>query len=154
MKVSPGAQGPGARKGHVTGAESQQEKGGDVWLRAVLGRGRGGGLRMRPTPGRYARQARCIRSSKPGLERGARVSGQSALGLGSLVSCSRVSGGPSETHVPLGRPWGCQGGGVAAGAGAGCSYFVEHFYICVYQLYGPVIFCDIFIWFWYQSDTK
>ena len=119
MKVSPGAEGPGARKGHVTGAESQQETGGDVWLRAVLGRGRGGGLRMRPTPGRYARQARCIRSSKPGLERGARVSGQSALGLGSLVSCSRVSGGPSETHVPLGRPWGCQGGGVAAGAGAG-----------------------------------
>ena len=54
MKVSPGAQGPGARKGHVTGAESQQEKGGDVWLRAVLGRGREGGLLMRPPPGRYA----------------------------------------------------------------------------------------------------
>ena len=44
MKVSPGARGSGAREGHVTGAESQQEKGGDVWLRAVLGRGAGRGL--------------------------------------------------------------------------------------------------------------
>lgn len=113
MKVSPGARGSGAREGHVTGAESQQEKGGDVWLRAVLGRGRGGGLWMWPPPGEVCQAGQVCSLLK------ARVSGPSALGLGGLVSWSRGSGGPSETHVPLGRPWGCQGGGVAAGAGAG-----------------------------------
>ena len=86
---------------------------------------------MWPPPGRCAREARCVCSSKPGMERGARVSERSVLGLGGLVSWLRGLGGPSETHVPCGRPWGRQGGGVAAGAGAGFTvvFFSESFFL-------------------------
>ena len=35
-----------------------------------------------------------------------------------------------------------------------CYYFVEDFCIYVHQRYWPVVFlfCDIFVWFWYQGD--
>ena len=114
----PKCTGVGARKGHVTGAESTGG-GGYVWLRGVLGEGgvgacgcghpRGGvpaGL------GTFAPESLGWRG-EPGA-----VSGRhwvwAALSLGREA---RV--GPLRDSHPPEEPLGCQGWGLAASAGAG-----------------------------------
>ena len=115
MKVSPGARGSGAREGHVTGAESQQEKGGDMWLRAVLGRGAGRGLAdvaaprggMPGGPGVFAPQSLGWRG-EPGSMGGRRwVWAASSLGHEARVGPQRLtspSGGPGAAKEVGWRP--------------------------------------------------
>ena len=97
--------GVGARKGQVTRAESQQEKGGYMWLRGVLGRGgREGACRCgHPRAGVPGRPGVCAPQSLGWRGEPGSVSGRCWVWAASSLGCEAWVG-PQRLTSPAGGP--------------------------------------------------